>query len=79
MDPDCHGSRSVKTGTTTGYVSGEIAGMPDIFIRSHAIIDYVTGALLILLPFAISYPDQFDEDDRALTGPSTCRTPMKEP
>ena len=55
-----HGRRGVKTGTTKGCVSGEIAGMPDIFIRSHAIIDYVTGALLILLPFAIPYHDQFD-------------------
>jgi hypothetical protein len=50
--------------------------MPDISIRSHAMIDYVTGALLILLSFAIPYPDQFDEDDRALTGPSTCRTQL---
>ena len=48
--------------------------MADISIRSHAIIDYVTGALLILLPLAIPSPDQFDEDDPALTWPSTCRT-----
>src|SRR5271169_4466834 len=27
---------TVKTGTTTGYVSGEIAGMLNICIRSHA-------------------------------------------
>ena len=62
-----------KTGTTTGYVSAEIAGMPNISIRLHAIIDYVTGVLLILLPFAIPYPDQSDEGDWALAGPSTCR------
>jgi hypothetical protein len=68
-----HGSR-VKTGTTTGYVSGEIAGMPNIFIRLRAIFDYITGVLLILLPFAIPSPDQFDEDDWTLSGPSTCRT-----
>ena len=72
MDRDWHGRGGIKTGTTTGYVSGEIAGMSDIFIRSHAIIDYVTGALLILLPFAIPHLDKFDEDDRALTG---CRAP----
>ena len=48
----------LKLGRHTGYVSGEIAGMPDIFIRS----------LLMLLPFAIPYPDQFDEDDRERPG-----------
>jgi hypothetical protein len=53
-------------------VSGEIAGMPNISIRLHAIIDYVTEVLLILLPFAIPYPHQSDEDDWALAGPSTC-------
>jgi hypothetical protein len=42
-------------------------------IRLQAIIDYVTGVLLILLPFAIPYPDQSDEDDWALAGPSTGR------
>jgi hypothetical protein len=57
-----------------GYVSGEIAGMPNISIRLHAIVDYVTGVLLILLPFAITYPDQSDEDDWAQAGPSTYRT-----
>jgi hypothetical protein len=54
-----------------GYVSGEIAGMPNISIRLHAVIDYITGVLLILLPSAIPYPDQSDEDDWALAGPST--------
>ena len=57
-----------------GYVSSEIAGMPNISIRLHAIVDYFTGVLLILLPFAITYPDQSDEDDWALAGPSTGRT-----
>jgi hypothetical protein len=47
--------------------------MPNMSIRLQAIIDYVTGVLLILLPFAIPYPDQSDEDDWALAGPSTGR------
>ena len=73
-----HGSR-VKTGTTTGYVSGEITGMPNISIRLRAIIDYVTGVLLILLAFAIPYPDQSDEDDWALAGPEHLPHAMKGP
>jgi hypothetical protein len=64
----------VKPGTTTGYESGEIAGMPNIYSRLHAIIDYVTEVLLILLPLSIPYPDQSDGDDWALAGPITCRT-----
>ena len=52
-----------------GYVSDEIAGMPNISIRLHAIIDYITGVLS-----AIPYSDQSDEDDWRLAGPSTGRT-----
>jgi transposase InsO family protein len=49
------------TETTTGYMSCEIASMPNISIRSHATIDYVTGVLLILLPFAVPYLDNPDK------------------
>jgi hypothetical protein len=31
--------------------------MPNIPIRTHAIIDYLTGAILLLSPFAIPFPD----------------------
>jgi hypothetical protein len=60
-------------------VSGEITGMPNISIRLRAIIDYVTGVLLILLAFAIPYPDQSDEGDWALAGPEHLPHAMKGP
>ncbi len=31
--------------------------MPNISIKTHAIVDYLTGVLLILSPFVIPYPD----------------------
>lgn len=31
--------------------------MPSISIKTHAIVDYLTGVLLILSPFVIPYPD----------------------
>ena len=53
--------------------------MPNISIRSHAIIDYEIGVLLILLSFVIQYLDNPDEDElaehlpHAMKGPTYAR------